>query len=657
MIIKRISFANVGPYRGFHTIEPAQPRGGEPGITLLGGLNGAGKTTLLNLVLFILYGDQSPAVRSQLGSYSAYLESLCHRGAHQSDFWASLDLDLPSQTLRVRRSWHQAKVRWVDTLDVWHNGEHDPALAQGWASYVEELIPSDLATLFFFDGEQIGTLAERDETPRVVQTAMRRLLGISAVDRSIAVLNRVIGKHSRLAADRTPEHLEALVREHQQETLKRDSLEQELAQVASNLQRTQNLLMETEAEYFQLGGAVAGVREGLVASRDALESDVSQMTANLIHLASGPLPLLLIAPQLHHLMERASEAANQRRAASALWALEQRNLAIEEFLHQQPITQETADGMRALLNGQVSELRTQAQKSVPISLSDGAMAQISHVLGTAESLLSEATTEFGRLQAAYTELSQLERHLDVEVDHEKLGGVATRLRSLMAQLSQQESTQARLAEELGRTVRRIDDIERKMAEVSDDLAAVTEAERVVQFSIKSRETLKAFREKLLRQRVFLLEGKITRALSQLLRKNATSLTVVIDHDSFAIRLQDHLGEDLPKNQLSSGERQMLAVAILWGLSQAAGNGLPVIIDTPMGRLDSSHRHNFVSRYLPSAAPQVIVLSTDTEVTGVYLDELGPYIKQMYFIDFDDGLGASSIQEGYFAGVDSRVESL
>ena len=101
---------------------------------------------------------------------------------------------------------------------------------------------------------------------------------------------------------------------------------------------------------------------------------------------------------------------------------------------------------------------------------------------------------------------------------------------------------------------------------------------------------------------------------------------------------------------------MLALAILWGLAKASGKTLPVIIDTPMGRLDSLHRINFVGKYLPNASHQVVVLSTDTEIEGKYLQMLSPYVGKKYLLTYDETKRATEITEGYLQ-YENEIETL
>ena len=92
---------------------------------------------------------------------------------------------------------------------------------------------------------------------------------------------------------------------------------------------------------------------------------------------------------------------------------------------------------------------------------------------------------------------------------------------------------------------------------------------------------------------------------------------------------------------------MLALSVLWGLAKSARRELPVIIDTPMSRLDSSHRSSFVNNYLLNAGDQVIVLSTDTEIVDEYHDFIRPYVGRHYLLCHELNSHRTEIRDGYF----------
>ncbi|MDJ0725148.1 MAG: hypothetical protein QNJ38_08565 [Prochloraceae cyanobacterium] len=106
---------------------------------------------------------------------------------------------------------------------------------------------------------------------------------------------------------------------------------------------------------------------------------------------------------------------------------------------------------------------------------------------------------------------------------------------------------------------------------------------------------------------------------------------------------------MPKHRLSAGEKQLLAISFLWGLARVSGRNLPIAIDTPLGRLDSSHRNNLVERYFPSASHQVILLSTDTEIGEQEVNMLRKQeaIASEYLLKYDNFKRQTKIEKGYF----------
>lgn len=105
---------------------------------------------------------------------------------------------------------------------------------------------------------------------------------------------------------------------------------------------------------------------------------------------------------------------------------------------------------------------------------------------------------------------------------------------------------------------------------------------------------------------------------------------------------------IQRKSLSAGEKQIYAIAILEALAKTSGRHLPIIIDTPLGRLDSKHRDKLIEHYFPHASHQVILLSTDTEVDEQYfVDHLKEYISHSYQIHFDGVSKSSNLTSGYF----------
>ena len=123
--------------------------------------------------------------------------------------------------------------------------------------------------------------------------------------------------------------------------------------------------------------------------------------------------------------------------------------------------------------------------------------------------------------------------------------------------------------------------------------------------------------------------------------------LLIDPSTFSLTLKNRSGHVIPPDWLSAGERQLLVVSILWGLARASGKALPVIVDTPVGRLDSTHRGNLVRHYFPHASHQVVLLSTDEEIVGATLRNLGSSIAQKYRLVFHEKTESTIIEPGYF----------
>ena len=124
-------------------------------------------------------------------------------------------------------------------------------------------------------------------------------------------------------------------------------------------------------------------------------------------------------------------------------------------------------------------------------------------------------------------------------------------------------------------------------------------------------------------------------------------SIVIDNDTYIIKALDGNKNEVSLEDLSAGERQLLAISILWTLSDISKINVPVVIDTPLGRLDSKHREQLITKYFPQAGSQTIILSTDEEIIGKYYKSLKPYIGNEYLCFENKQNKTGNIKKGYF----------
>ena len=219
MIFDEIILENFGVYKGRHAITLA-PRTPDKSIILFGGLNGGGKTTLLDAFRLVFHGKLARcASRNGLG-YTDFLRRSINRDADPSE-GAAVELRFRTYAegqelaYSVRRSWRSNGTANVkESIEVRLDGEPDSVLTDAWADHAEELIPSSICPLFFFDGEKIEEFADLDNSGSLLSTAVHSLLGLDIVNRlmtDLTVLERRNGSYVKSAPQR--ERVKTLVTE------------------------------------------------------------------------------------------------------------------------------------------------------------------------------------------------------------------------------------------------------------------------------------------------------------------------------------------------------------------------------------------------------------------------------------------------------------
>ena len=287
-----------------------------------------------------------------------------------------------------------------------------------------------------------------------------------------------------------------------------------------------------------------------------------------------------------------------------------------------------------------------------LSLPPAARSQLHHLRGGRLSeLRRETAVLIERHSRLERESKRIERDVSITPEDEAIGQFLERLRAAnerLANLNEQSKQLDGLIDECkrdwdGRRTRLQSITER---EAKEEFAR-DDRQRMTRIAGKTQVVMQEFLTRATELKIGRLSDLITESFRYLLRKQTMVERIQIDAASFAITLYNKAGHALSRERLSEGEKQIFAIAVLWGLARASAHPLPAIIDTPMARLDAAHRRNLVEQYFPVASHQVLILSTDTEVDRQYYHALQPHVAHAYHLAYDEESRATHAGEGYF----------
>lgn len=658
MKINAMSFHDYRVYAGRQSMRLAPPDSSHP-VVLIGGMNGEGKTTLLEGLQLALFGRQSELWQTGGLSYPDYLRQSIHRAADpKSGAMVEVEFEAPDHgvphTFKVQRSWKvSGSDKLVEYVQVFRDGELDRLLSEEWAEQVERFMPSRLAGLFFFDGEKIKHYADPERSRELVQLGVTALLGIDLIDQldlDLKAMELRVAKAAQ-ADNGNPELLRTDARLTDLRA-ERERLLEQRAKLMVEQDRLMKQLAEADKRYRDRGGVVYEERQGLIQSEKLLRKRLDDVCRALIGVAGGALPLALIVPLVRDVMKQANLESEVQHAQSALMTAETLRGRLLAHLAEAGVEEKTGEIVHAFLVREYDGLRPMVEIPVWLRLGENDRALLDRLFSSdLATVRDEARKLIREFDSIDSELVRLSRKLAVVPDAEAMASLQIGLDIARKDFAASEGRMAQLDDDLRRIDQQIVDGESTLAklvmkiyEVRDDSA---DDARVLEHADKVRGTLRKFRAAIIKQRLASLEEATAESFVALMRKGALVSKITIDADSFALRLFGRDEREVAAEWLSAGERQLLVVAILWGLARASGRTLPVIIDTPLGRLDSEHRDNLVRFYFPRASHQVILLSTDEEIVGHRLVELAPYLGHKYRLVYDESKDATHIELGYF----------
>ncbi|MDE0039075.1 MAG: DNA sulfur modification protein DndD [Gammaproteobacteria bacterium] len=650
MILERLTLSEFRAYRGRHVIElsPRVRYRAERPIILFGGLNGAGKTTLMLAIKLALYGRHALGMGTSKSAYDLFLRESVHASSAlmiRSDE-AFVEIDFVYGKLgdrshyTVRRSWSTGGRRVQEELSVLQDGQPLSLSAQACQGFLNELVPIGVSELFFFDGEKIAELAE-DETGRALRDAIQQLLGLHLVERLRGDLRVYMLRQSANGTQHdASDELDRIHADYEDSLRGIDTEQEELARAQEHLGTLHAEHDRLDLRLSERGGDWGVSRESWRAKAaeltDALETTERELRDEL----AGIYPLGLAREALVPAFEAAAASLGTRTQADA-------NDLLASF----------ATTLKGELGGSAGEtidrlldaaLRPVQSPETRLDVSHRALGRMEQAIRHAipesearvERLLRNIETTQGELDVVTLRMEQAPDEAALADDVAKLAELAKETHEAAVDVAVRKrelKTRYRLAIDKARMLR-----DRHTAR-----SAQEEIAQPLEYAERSRRLLKDFRCAKAQRTIAELEYEFGTAFQELARKDDLLANARIDPLNFTVKLLNREGRELRKAQLSAGEKQIYAIAMLDALARTSGRRLPVVIDTPLGRLDSQHRSNLVTSYFPRASHQVILLSTDVEVDESFYKTLSPCVSHAFEIRYDKAEQASSLHEGYF----------
>lgn len=654
---------NFGPYAGTQTINLRPEKDGNPcPIVLFGGMNGGGKTTLMDAIRLALYGGRAQCSTRGNLSYSDFLNQSVNRHTPPLDdtrvelIFEQVQDDKLTK-FKIVRYWKKNDIK--DTLSILIYSEvvtdwwADKAISNTWDEYIETLLPVGISNLFLFDGEQVKELAELETPPEFVVGAIKSLLGLELAERLAVDLEILAGrKRKEIAGKKDLAALEKIEETFKEVTAKKDLQIEKKGSCQNKLDKAQKNQQQASDKFIYEGGKIAADRSLLDKQLNDYKTAAEKSREAMIQLASNTLPLALISPLLTQAKTQAETEASQQQAKIAQNIIKQKSDRLLNYIAEISLNPEQLDKIQDFIRQENQELEQQAALDTPpwLAADNNSIQQLENILSyQIKAQQTTAAEQIEKLQNIESEIDFTDRQLAAAASPEAY-------EKLESEVKNAQKAVANAAADLESTNRRIEELDRELAKTQKELETysseyitIRNSQHIITSIAKAQGTLKQFKEKLTLKKLNKLEIEITDCFRYLLHKTDLVHRVAIDTQTFSLSIYDTEGKQVPKHRLSAGEKQLLAIAFLWGLARVSGRQLPVAIDTPLGRLDSSHRNNLVERYFPSASHQVILLSTDTEIAKTEYDKLQELeaIAHSYILKYDSAKRQTTVETGYF----------
>ena len=666
MLLTKVTLSNYGVYRDKNEFDFRCDL--EKPVILCGGTNGAGKTTLFESILLCLYGISFFEKKPTQKQYHEFLGRKIHRylGTPVSATEASITVEFQFahqgkvDEYKVHRMWESddGKVREKLTISKLEGDwkSLDKIEESQWQSFINELIPRGIAKLFFFDGEKIVEIAQEGNEDVEIKSSFDTLLGLDLVEQLRTDINLSLLRNLKGDSKKIQEQIERYTTEKDEADKKIGKLVEKEVMLTENMEQIQKETNVLEEKLSKLGGGFASKRAEFKEKKLYLRTKLEQIEEEIRNICADILPFTLIPKQIESVQKQLEtdqillKNTFEKEILESSFADIQSKVNSKKFWNDLSVDSTVKDELLSKLSKvlrETTEKSTVNEKSLfNFSANDTSklIELINKIKNDTGKLLEKSTKKFNE---TYDELQKVEISLTSAPTDDEIGPLISQLNKMNKEIGSLEKEIEQTQNLIATEKALIKTINLRMREVVTDKHKNKRLASGADIAERVDNVLDEYSQRLRASKLKLLEDYLLQGIQMLIHKENFIEKVSIDKETFEVTLYRQNDDELLKSELSKGEQQMFATAVLWALAKTSGRPLPFIIDTPLARLDKEHRVSLIEQFFPIASHQVLIFSTDTEVDETFYPKLYPYITRSYSMIYDSKKGKTTKRDGYF----------
>ncbi|AXE17951.1 DNA sulfur modification protein DndD [Runella rosea] len=690
MKFSNIQINNFRQY--YNSVDVDLQTSNEKNIIIIGGRNGYGKTNFLLSIVWCLYGEKISQIDENFKkeiqkekNYSSFMQQSINWTAkkeNKTQFSVSIkisNIETPNpniDTILIKRTFDISTMNeTLSIVDI--NSKFELFDDENTKiNYINDyIIPIDAAKFVFFDAEKIAEIANlsiKDEGS-FINDALGKILGLDTYETLIDDIEFYI---NNLKKEGAPKNLhEQIINIEKAIEISEDqinNLEEENAERSKEIDDLKKRVREYENLIFQhskLGNSTFD-RNAIITDIDKLKSKEIELNERFNEL-SEIIPLAILTGKLEEVKEHLEIQEKNTLSQSSLKEYSEKIENFIELLFNKPpepqnSTMSFKDKMFYYDKAQslglqlfkVNSEYTELEFEYDLNNSEKKLIEDAiNLLNTQSKDLFESTIEeFNKIKIKLSDLNKTLSKIDAELEDELILEYSSKKETADFNISEKnrqigENNQQitklrgdiiRLNHQLIAFVKKVDINEQNKLKIKKSNQYI---DVLNQFLDEQKNNHKDSLEKTILSELKLLMHKLNSEQNQTKFIEDVKVTILASGQGMKISLFDQDDNEIRKESLSSGEKQIYISCLIKSILKESVKNLPIFIDTPLGRLDEEHRDSITKKYYPTLSEQVILFSTNSEITPKRYKDISEYISKSYLL-FSDGVN-TNLKSGYF----------